>query len=205
VFGGPSIIYVSRQLVEDVEFTEAYPYDTAEFSMATVEKASKTGIGVHGGASVSYLVTRQIGVGGLVRYSRASLDLPTPSGGSVALDAGGLQAAATVTVRLFRKPAAPPVPPRATPARTPPGTTQRPAAVPDIPSGPIGTAIATATAPIFLRPDATLKPLRQALTGTRLRIIDQTADWVHVEFDDPQYGRRVGYVQKAFVRIEGGR
>jgi hypothetical protein len=121
----------------------------------------------------------------------------------VSLDAGGLQAAATITVRIFGKPAAPPVAPRATPARTPPGTAPR--GVPDIASGPIGTAVTTATAPIFLRADATLKPLRQVANGTRLRIIDQSADWVHVEFDDPQYGRRVGYVQKAFVRVEGGR
>ncbi|MEO7272253.1 MAG: hypothetical protein ABIX28_09660 [Vicinamibacterales bacterium] len=204
VFGGPSIINVSRQLVKDVEFTEAYPYDTAEFSLATVEQASKTGIGVHGGASVSYFVTRQIGVGGLLRYSRASLDLPTPSSGSVSLDAGGLQAAATVTVRLFAKPAAPPVPARGTPARTPPGTASR-TVVPDVPSGPIGTAIATGTTPIFLRADATLKPLRQVPAGTRLRILDQTAEWVHVEFDDAQFGRRVGYVQKSLVRVEGGR
>ena len=90
------------------------------------------------------------------------------------------------------------------PPRTPPGTPPRPV-VPDITSGPIGIAVTTATAPIFLRADATLKPLRQVAAGTRLRILDQTTDWVHVEFDDPQYGRRVGYVQKAFVRIEGGR
>ncbi len=156
---------------------------------------------MHGGVAVSYFVTRQIGVGGLIRYSRASLDLPTPSSGSVSIDAGGLQAAATVTVRIFGKTAAPPVAPRPTPAPPRPA----PRGVPDIASGPIGTAVTTATAPIFLRADATLKPLRQVANGTRLRIIDQTADWVHVEFDDPQYGRRVGYVQKAFVRIEGGR
>ena len=56
MFGGPTIIDVSRQMVKDVEFTETYPYDTAEFKSATVEKTSKTGFGAHGGASVSYLV-----------------------------------------------------------------------------------------------------------------------------------------------------
>ncbi len=204
VFGGPTIIDVSREMVNDVEFTETYPYDTAEFKSATVEKTSKTGFGAHGGASVSYLVTREVGVGGSVRYSRASVDLPTPSGGSVSIDGGGLQVAGTVTVRFLSKPPASRVPPRATPPRTPPGTPPRPG-VPDITSGPIGIAVTTATAPIFLRADMTLKPLRQVAAGTRLRILDQTTDWVHVEFDDPQYGRRVGYVQKAFVRIDGGR
>ena len=204
LFGGPSIIHVSRPLVTDVEFTESYPYDTAEFSKVAVDDSSKTGFGAHGGASVTYFVTREVGIGGSVRYSRASVDLPTPAGNSVSLDAGGLQAAATLTVRFFAKPPAPRVPPGAPPPRTAPGTTPR-TPVPDVGLGVIGIAITTSSAPIFLRADATLKPLRQLPAGTRLRILDQTADWVHVEFDDQQYGRRVGYVQKTFVRIEGGR
>jgi len=67
------------------------------------------------------------------------------------------------------------------------------------------TAMTTATAPVFLRPDMTLTPLRQLPVGTRLRVLDQTSEWVHVEFEDRQYGRRVGYIQKAFVRVDAGR
>jgi hypothetical protein len=203
VFGGPSIIGVSRPLVENVEFTQTYPYDTAEFSRAPVKDASKTGFGAHGGASVSYLVTPQVGVGGSVRYSRAGVDLPSPSGGSVSFNPGGLQATATVTVRFLAKAPAPRVPPRPIPPRPAPGTGSRTTDVPV--AGVIATAVTTATTPIFLRADATLTPLRQVRAGTRLRVLDEGGDWVHVEFDDPQYGRRVGYVQRALVRIEGGR
>jgi hypothetical protein len=202
VFGGPSIIRVSRALVKDVQYDETYPFDTATFSMATVADASKTAIGVHGGADVTWFLSQQIGVGGTVRYSRAAIDLSTPAGGSISFDAGGLQAAVTVKARIPGKAAAR-VPTRETPPRNPlpviPLTPQEPG------TGSIGVAVTTATAPIFLRPNATLTPLVQAPTGTRLRVLDQAGDWLHVEFEDRQYGRRVGYIQKAFVRLETGR
>ena len=198
VFGGPSIIGVSRPLVKDVQYVETYPYDTATFSAAVVADASKTAFGVHAGVDVTYLLTKQVGIGGSVRYSHAGIDLDTPSGGSVSFDGGGLQAAAIVRFRILGKtPARRPIPPK--PPPTPPRST------PETVAGAVGTAVTTATAPVFLRPDATMTPLRQLPTGTRLRVLDQTGDWLHVEFEDRQYGRRVGYVQKAFARVEGGR
>ena len=81
VFGGPSIIDVSRQLVKDVEYTETYPVRHRDvLAWPPAGDASKTGIGVHGGADVTWLLSRQIGVGGTVRYSRATVDLSTPPG-----------------------------------------------------------------------------------------------------------------------------
>ena len=89
--------------MKDVEYTETYPYDTATFSQATVERVSETAFGAHGGADVTWLVTREVAVGGSVRYSRANVDLSTPVGGSISLDAGGLQAAVVVKVRVLGK------------------------------------------------------------------------------------------------------
>ena len=199
IFGGPSIINVSRQLVKDVEYGETYPYDTATFSQATVERVGETAIGAHGGADVTWLVSRQVAVGGLVRYSRANVDLSTPVGGSISLDAGGLQAAVVVKVRVLGKERAR-TPATQTASPKAPGSAMAASDAPQLP-----TAMTTATAPIFLRPDMTLTPLRQLPVGTRLRVLDQTSEWVHVEFEDRQYGRRVGYIQKAFVRIDAGR
>jgi hypothetical protein len=199
VFGGPSLINVSRQLVKDVQYGETYPYDTATFSQATVERVGKTSVGAHGGVDVTWLLNRQVGVGGLVRYSRASVDLSTPAGGSISVDAGGLQAAVIVKVRILAK-QPPRVPTGQTPPRKTPGAGMAASDAPLLPTG-----VTTATAPVFLRPDTSLAPLRQLPVGTRLRVLDQTSDWVHVEFEDRQYGRRVGYIQKAFVRIETGR
>ncbi len=63
------------------------------------------------------------------------------------------------------------------------------------------TATVTTTAPIYLRPEATLTPLRTAAVGTTLRVLEETGDWLQVEFQDPQYGRRIGHVQAKNVRV----
>jgi hypothetical protein len=60
--------------------------------------------------------------------------------------------------------------------------------------------IAEAT-PAFILPDATRTPLRTLPAGTTVRILEEKGDWVQVEFNDPQYGRRVGYVQRRFVQL----
>ncbi len=196
VFGGPSIIWVTQPLVKDVQYREQYPYDTAEFSVAPAEDASETAFGFHVGADVTWLLSRQFGVGGTVRYTRASVDLASPAGGSVSFDAGGFQAAVTVKVRFM---------PKAFPGPAKPAATPVPAAPPAPPgtmAGPIQRGITTATAPVYLRADATRPPLRQLPTGTQLRILDTVGDWFQVEFNDTQYGRRVGYIQKAFVQLE---
>jgi hypothetical protein len=198
IFGGPSAIRVTRDLLADVEFTEEYPYDTATFSRATSEPARKVGYGAHGGFDLTWLLSPQVGIGATLRYSRAAVDLPVPGGGSTSFDAGGLQAAATVKLRILapaRRPARPAPPPDA-PRGVPPPGLQLP--VPGI----LPSAVVTATAPVFLRPDATLTPLRQLQADTPVRVLDEAGDWIHIEFDDRQFGRRVAYIQRKFVRLE---
>jgi hypothetical protein len=63
------------------------------------------------------------------------------------------------------------------------------------------TAIVITVAPIYLNPDTTRLPLRTASVGTTLRVLDDAGDWLHVQFQDPQYGLRVGYIQKQSVRL----
>ena len=92
ISGGPSFFNVSQDLVGDVTYTEAYPYDTATFASATITKVSATKIGFNAGADIGIKVSKNVGVGALVRFSRASMSFPlagTASG--VAADAGGLQ------------------------------------------------------------------------------------------------------------------
>lgn len=194
VFGGPSIIAVSRDLIRAVEYTEEYPYDEATFSVAPAGDARKTGFGAHGGVDVTWLVNPQVGVGGTLRYSRATVDLPTPVGGSAAVDAGGLQAVFSVKFRFPAKTAA-----RRGPGMLPaPPPTGAPKVPP--PPGVVPAVVTIEATPVFLRADATLTPLRQLPAGMRLRVLGQSADWVHVEFDDSRFGRRVGYVQRTMVR-----
>lgn len=63
------------------------------------------------------------------------------------------------------------------------------------------TAVTAAAAPVFVLPDAERTPLRTLAPGTRLRVLREQGEWVRVEFDDPLWGPRVGYIEKRFVEI----
>jgi hypothetical protein len=95
IFGGPSQFTVRQTVVTAVGFSESFPYDEAQFTSATVstEEESKTGFNV--GADVAYYFTRNLGVGGIVRFARASV---TFSSGEV--DAGGVIVGGGVRLRF---------------------------------------------------------------------------------------------------------
>ena len=56
-------------------------------------------------------------------------------------------------------------------------------------------------APITLLPDATRQPLRVAAPGTSLVVLKEEGAWLQIQFQDPDYGLRTGYVQKRFVTM----
>ena len=64
VFGGPAYINVRQDMATRIQFTESYPYDTATFTGVETASVSGGGVGATGGIDVSYLVTKQLGVGG---------------------------------------------------------------------------------------------------------------------------------------------
>jgi hypothetical protein len=61
-------------------------------------------------------------------------------------------------------------------------------------------AVVTSTAPIFVRPGA-IEPLRTAAVGTVLRVVGQEGDWIQVQFKDPRWGLRTGWVQATLLDI----
>ena len=63
------------------------------------------------------------------------------------------------------------------------------------------TAVATANAPVYIAPDASRTPLRTAAEGTVFTVVAEEGDWTKVQFKDPQWGIRVGYVQTRLLRI----
>jgi hypothetical protein len=63
------------------------------------------------------------------------------------------------------------------------------------------SAVATEEAPVYLQPGH-VTPLRTAAPGTVFKVLSERGDWVQVEFNDPQFGRRVGWVMKKLVRLE---
>lgn len=62
--------------------------------------------------------------------------------------------------------------------------------------------VVTEVAPIYLRPDESRTPLRTAAVGTALVVLQTEGEWLQVEFEDPQFGRRVGWTRKTRVRVE---
>jgi len=95
VFGGPSFFTVKQSVVTAVRYTDAYPYDEATFSGATVanEEEKKTGFNV--GVDVAYYFTKNIGAGGIVRFASTKVDF---SLGKV--DAGGAMVGGGVRIRF---------------------------------------------------------------------------------------------------------
>ena len=65
------------------------------------------------------------------------------------------------------------------------------------------SATVTKNAPIYLQPNppTSLPPLRVAAVGTTLKVIGGEEGWLQVEFEDPQFGRRVGWVRSEFVTV----
>ena len=63
-------------------------------------------------------------------------------------------------------------------------------------------AITTKDAPLFVVKDDRGVPLRVAKADSRLKVLKDEGDWVLVEFEDPQWGRRQGYMQR---RCDPGR
>jgi hypothetical protein len=95
--GGPSVLDIQQSIVTDVNFTEEFPYDTASYVGVDSRRVAGTATGFNVGADLRWMFTRNLGVGGLVRYTHATVDL-TQNNRSVQVDAGGMQVGGGVRV-----------------------------------------------------------------------------------------------------------
>jgi hypothetical protein len=100
LFGGPSMFSVRQALVTQLNFNEAYPYDTVSIASLTTAEQSKTLLGYNVGADLTYSLSRQIGLGVLIRLARAKADFDAPDKGTVSVNAGGAQVAGGLRVRF---------------------------------------------------------------------------------------------------------
>jgi Bacterial SH3 domain len=115
--GGPSIFSVNQTIVQPqgIGITSAYPYDSGAITSATTADVSKTAMGFAAGADISYFFSKTVGVGGMIRFARASASFPVTGQPAVAVDAGGFQVGGGLRI-LFpapktARPAAPAKPP----------------------------------------------------------------------------------------------
>ena len=81
---GPTVFFVKQELPDTIQFTEPGPTVTG----LTKKDVSKTAGGVNFGVDVTYLLTKKMGVGGILRYTWGSVDL---DGAKDSLTVGGFQ------------------------------------------------------------------------------------------------------------------
>jgi outer membrane protein with beta-barrel domain len=99
IFGGPSFFKVEQDIVNDFEFSESYPYDTATFTRAISASQSESAVGVNVGGDVAYFFSPNVGVGGTAQYSGATVEMAMPSG-TADVKAGGLQVGGGLRLRF---------------------------------------------------------------------------------------------------------
>jgi hypothetical protein len=92
VFGGPSVFQVNQTLVTDILYTDSYPFDAPTFTAPDVRKGRKTATGFHVGADFAWRFSSTLGIGGLIRFARASTTLAVDNNPSVRVHPGGLHA-----------------------------------------------------------------------------------------------------------------
>lgn len=100
VFGGPTFFRVKQGIVTDFTYTDAYPFDTASFQQGQTISAEESTIGFNAGADVAFFFTQQLGVGGMVQFTGATLDLPSAGGGTQEVKTGGLQVGGGLRLRF---------------------------------------------------------------------------------------------------------
>ncbi len=99
VFGGPTFFSLRQHLVTAIAYDHSYPYDEATFGSASTTALSASAVGFHAGADVGFFFSEAVGVGALLRYSAASVDLPADAG-AIPVDAGGFHVGAGLRLRF---------------------------------------------------------------------------------------------------------
>lgn len=95
---GPSWVTVDHEVVTDITIAESYPYDTATFAGAVTRLSKRSAAGFNAGVDLAWMFARNLGVGGMVRYTRADLDLSVADGRALGMKAGGVQGGIGVRV-----------------------------------------------------------------------------------------------------------
>ena len=95
-FAGPTVFQASQGVVTGVGFTQRHPFDAVDLNRTQIASHSGTSTGFHAGAEIAYFFSTWAGVGGKVRFSRATLEL----GSLDPIKAGGIHATAGLRLRF---------------------------------------------------------------------------------------------------------
>jgi hypothetical protein len=99
IFGGPSFFKVEQDIVNDFEYSESFPFDTATFTRAVADTQTESKIGFNVGGDFAYFFSRQVGVGVTAQYSAATVEMTVPSG-TADVKAGGGQIGGGLRLRF---------------------------------------------------------------------------------------------------------
>lgn len=94
VFGGPTFFRVEQDAVSGLELNEVYPFDEVSLRNPQIAREEESTTGFNVGADIMYRLTRSVGVGGIARYSRGTID----AAGIEDLPVGGLELSGGVRV-----------------------------------------------------------------------------------------------------------
>jgi hypothetical protein len=100
VFGGPSFFTVTQDVLNQLGYAEAYPYDSVTATNGQSANVSTSKVGFNAGADIAYFFTRQIGVGGIAQYAGTTMKLDSAGGDTVDVKIGGFQVGGGLRLRF---------------------------------------------------------------------------------------------------------
>lgn len=95
-WAGVSFFKVEADVLQNVLYSQSYPYDTVTVTSAPQAKASDSPIGFNLGASVDWRFAKNIGLGIQGRYARAKAKFAVTNAPAAEVNAGGFQAGAGI-------------------------------------------------------------------------------------------------------------
>jgi hypothetical protein len=99
--GGPSIFRTTQGLIRNITFSEVPPsFTSVNIDSVDVVELSDSGWGFNLGADMTYALTPSIGVAGLLRYTRGTVEFDLSGDQSAEVNAGGFQIAAGVRLKF---------------------------------------------------------------------------------------------------------
>lgn len=103
-FGGPTSFHVRQDTVSDIAYLQVFTLlggNAVEITDYDTEKSLASAWGFNVGADATYFVAPQIGVGGFVRFSRATVNLSDLDGNIISpIEVGGTQVGVGLRVRF---------------------------------------------------------------------------------------------------------
>jgi hypothetical protein len=100
IFGGPSFFEVKQGIVTDFTYTNAYPYDEAQFATATTTDAKASKMGFNAGGDLAFFFMRHVGLGATAQFSGTTVALPAAGGASQDVKVGGVTVSGGLRLRF---------------------------------------------------------------------------------------------------------